>query len=56
MIPRPMNGTNSKNIHGLLYSTKNSTECSLPNGLIDCKTKAATKAQKNDRHNVFRGK
>lgn len=51
-----MNGINSKKFHGLLYSTKYNTECSLPNGLIDLNTKAAIKAQKNDLHKVFRGK
>lgn len=43
-------------IHGLLYSTKNRTECLLPNGFIDPRTNAAIKAQKNDRPNVFNGK
>lgn len=55
-MPSPTKGISSKNIHGLLYSTKNSTECSLPKGLIERKMKAAIKAQKNERHSVFNGK
>lgn len=51
-----MKGINSKKFHGLLYSTKYRTECSLPKGLIDLNTNAATKAQKNDLHKVFSGK
>lgn len=51
-----MKGTNSKKIQGLLYSTKNNTECSFPKGFIDLKIKAAINAQKNDRHKVLRGK
>lgn len=56
MIPSPMNGISSKKIHGLLYSTKNRTECSFPNGFIDLRIKAAIRAQKNDLHRVFNGK
>lgn len=56
IIPSPTNGTSSKNIHGLLYSTKNMTEWSLPKGLMDRKIKAAIRAQKNDRHRVLSGK
>lgn len=56
MMPSATNGTSSKKIHGLRYSTKNSTVCSLPNGLIDRRMNAAMRAQKNDRHNVFIGK
>lgn len=51
-----MKGINSMNIHGLLYSTKNRTECSLPKGLIERRINAAINAQKNDRHKVFNGK
>lgn len=56
MIPKQTNGTSSKNIHGLLYSTKNRTECSFPNGLINRKINEAIRAQKNDLHRVFNGK
>ena len=56
IIPNPTNGISSTKIHGLLYSTKNSTECSLPNGLIDRSMKAAIRAQKNDLQSVFSGK
>jgi hypothetical protein len=38
-LPRKRKGMSSKKCHGLLYSTKNNTECSLPNGLIDLKLK-----------------
>lgn len=56
MAPSKIKGINSKKIQGLLYSTKNRTECSLPYGSMDRTTKAAIKAQKNERQSVFIGK
>jgi hypothetical protein len=56
MMPRPTNGISSKNIQGLLYSTKKRTECSLPNGLIERSMNAAINAQKKERQSVFNGK
>lgn len=56
MIPKRMKGISSKNIQGLLYSTKNRTECSLPNGLIERSMNAAINAQKKDLQRVLSGK
>lgn len=56
IIPKRMKGMSSKNIQGLLYSTKNKTECSFPNGLIDRKMNAAINAQKKDLQSVLSGK